>query len=220
VKEEIIKIPIGRQSPIVEKFIKDFIYSFSDGSLILGDTAAKRMQKIHQLYSGTVKSEDGKGLVIDYSKALYIRENYKGKKIAIYYCFIAEGDLLRKAFPNHTNDPAHFNATDTETVFVSQIQSGSMGVNLSAADYIIFYNIHFSSLLYWQARARMQSKDRTKDSIVHWIFTEGGIEEKIYKIVQQKKDYTTYYFRKDFNPRAAISSKSNQTPSRPGSVCR
>jgi hypothetical protein len=59
------------------------------------------------------------------------------------------------------------------------------------------YNIDFSAVSYWQARARMQSKDRTKEIIVHWIFADKGIEPRIYKAVSDKKDYTLSYFRKD-----------------------
>ncbi len=96
-----------------------------------------------------------------------------------------------------TSSPEEFNSC-TDKVFVSQIQSGSMGVNLSTADYLIFYNIHFSNLQYWQARARIQDKNRTKEAKILWVFSENGIEEKILKTVQGKHDYVLSYFRKDF----------------------
>jgi SNF2 family DNA or RNA helicase len=73
-----------------------------------------------------------------------------------------------------------------------------MGINLSSADVLIFYNIDFSAVQYWQARARLQTLNRTKPAVVHWLFTQDGIEEKIYKAVLKKKDYTTYYFKKDY----------------------
>lgn len=172
---------------------------------IVADTAVKEMSKLHQMYSGTVKFEDGKSTIIDTTKAEFIRDQYRGQKIAIYYMFIAEGQLLRTVFPNCTSSPEEFNRNDN-LVFISQIQSGSMGVNLSTADVIVMYNISFSSLLYWQARARMQSKDRVKASQVHWIFAEDGIEQKVYDAVVKKKDYTTIYFRKDYeNARSAIA---------------
>jgi hypothetical protein len=60
-------------------------------------------------------------------------------------------------------------------------------------------NIDFSAVSYWQARARMQNKDRKEASKVYWLFAEGGIEEKIYKAVKDKKDYTLSYFKNDYN---------------------
>jgi hypothetical protein len=68
-----------------------------------------------------------------------------------------------------------------------------------AADALIFLNIDFSAVSYWQARARIQTKDRVKEANIHWIFAKGGIEDKIYEAVMNKKDYTTYHFKKDFN---------------------
>jgi hypothetical protein len=59
-------------------------------------------------------------------------------------------------------------------------------------------NIDFSAVSYWQARARLQSKDREDAAKVYWLFAQSGIEEKIYKAVKDKKDYTLSYFRNDY----------------------
>jgi hypothetical protein len=44
----------------------------------------------------------------------------------------------------------------------------------------------------------MQTKDRTEASKVYWIFTAGGIEDRIYSMVQNKKDFTLSHFKKLF----------------------
>jgi hypothetical protein len=51
-------------------------------------------------------------------------------------------------------------------------------------------------LTYWQARARLQTKEREEPAMVYWLFTEGGIEEKIYKVVQGKKDFTVSHYKR------------------------
>jgi len=76
------------------------------------------------------------------------------------------------------------------------VQSGREGINLSSADCLIMYNIDFSAVSYWQARARLQTKDRKEDAIVYWLFFAGGIEEKIYKVVEGKKDFTLVHYKK------------------------
>jgi hypothetical protein len=98
----------------------------------------------------------------------------------------------------YTESPEEFEA-NTNKVFISQIQSGREGINLSSADCLVMYNIDFSAVSYWQVRARLQSKNRTKEAIVHWIFAKDGIEPNIYKAVSNKKDYTLNYFKKDEN---------------------
>ena len=180
----------------------DKIVRNKDGQVILGDTAVKLMQMLHQIFSGTVIVDEPERMakVVDYSKVQYIKEKFNGLKIAIYYKFIAEEMAIRYIFGSDriTTEAIVFNES-TNLIFISQIQSGREGVNISSADALIFVNIDFSAVSYWQARARIQTKDRVKEANIHWIFSKGGIEDKIYGAVMNKKDYTTYHFKKDFN---------------------
>lgn len=195
---------------LVEHLAKVRVYYFKNGDdMIVCDTAVKLQSKIHQICSGTIKTENGARRILDDSKARYIANNYNNQKIAIFYKFIAEGELLRKTIPNATDNPERFNAVPG-AAFVSQIQSGSMGVNLSSADVLIFYNIDFSAVQYWQARARLQSLDRAKPALVHWLFSRGGIEDKIYAAVLKKRNYTLKYFREDFLNGIENTKKNNR----------
>ena len=177
------------------------VMSKNDVNQILADTEVKLMQKFHQLFSGTVLAENNNvPIVFDYSKAYYIFDTFKGQKIAIYYKFRGEKELICTIAESKsikiTESPDKFNRND-DLVFISQIQSGREGVNLSTADCLIMFNIDFAAVSYWQARARIQSMERDKATKVHWIFAKGGIEEKIYETVKNKKDYTLSYFKKD-----------------------
>ena len=58
-------------------------------------------------------------------------------------------------------------------------------------------NIDFSAVSYFQARDRLTTMQR-KENTIYWIFSKKGIENKIYKAVQNKKDYTNDTFKKDF----------------------
>ena len=198
VDEEIIYLPMHEKIKwAINKLKKDKVVITKEGKEILGDTAVKEMNKIHQLCSGTVKCEDGTALVIDQSKAEYILNNFKGKKIAIFYKYIAESIALKWVFNDRIiTDPMEFNKADKDGVFISQIQSGREGINLSTADCLIMYNIDFSAVSYWQARARLQTKNRTEAAKVYWLFTADGIENKIYNVVMQKKDFTTSHYKK------------------------
>ena len=168
-----------------------------EGKVILADTAVKEMNKVHQLCGGTVKTEESEAMVIDSSKADYIKEKFAGQKIAIYYKYVAELAALQFAFAGRLfYDPMQFNKAGVDAVFVSQVQSGREGVNLSTADCLVMYNIDYSAVSYWQVRARLQTKDRVKDAKVYWLFFEGGIEEKIYNCVEQKKDFTLSHYNK------------------------
>ena len=75
--------------------------------------------------------------------------------------------------------------------------SGREGISLRNADYLVFLNIDFSAVTYFQARDRMTTNVRTNNKIF-WIFANDGIEEKIYYAVSNKKNYTTSLFKKQY----------------------
>ncbi len=200
VVEKIIPVKINKYIPVlVERLIKERIYQFKDGSHCIADSAVKLQNKIHQLYSGTIITDEKTSKILDFSKAEYIRDNYRFCKIAVFYKFVAEGEALRQILDNITTDPEEFNKS-SDKIFISQVQSGAMGINLSSARVLIFYNIDFSALNYWQARDRIKSLDRTEPVEVHWLFSDvpDGIEHKIYKAVLKKKSYTVSYFKRHY----------------------
>lgn len=197
IKEHVLKVEMSELTyDWVKKMREDkLIEGKKTDEVILGDTEVKKMSKIHQLFSGTVKMESGKSMVTDLSKAKFIRTEFKNKKIGIFYKFKAEYDALKQVYGDDlTTELIEFN--DTNKSIALQIVSGREGISLKEADCLVYYNIDFSALSYWQSRDRMTTKD-SKVSDVYWIFAERGIETKIYKAVTKKKDYTLRHFKKD-----------------------
>jgi hypothetical protein len=178
---------------MIAKLTKDLVLEGKEET-ILADTAVKLMSKVHQMYSGTVKFESGNSMVIDDSKAQFIRDYFCQKKIGIFYKFKEELKALQDAFGVAlTEDIDEFNSTDKNIAL--QIVSGREGISLKAADCLVYYNIDFSATSYWQSRDRMTTVDRP-DNTVYWVFAEGGIEQKIYKMVSKKKNFTVNHFKK------------------------
>jgi hypothetical protein len=199
VNEHILKVKMKESTYwLASKLRARRVHIGKNGEEIIADTEVKLMQKLHQIYSGTVLPEEGSPVCFDNSKAEFIAKHFEGKKIAIFYKFRGELELIRWAFKGQiTESPEEFNHRHDLT-FCSQIVSGREGINLSSADALVFYNIDFSHLSYWQARARMQTKERQTACELYWIFSEGGIESLIYEKVKAKKDYVLSYFREDF----------------------
>jgi len=180
---------------IINKLKKNLVVKNTDGQVILGDTGVKLMGKIHQLSSGTCKFEDGTSKVIDYSKAEFTLEKFKGVKIAIFYVFKEEYNALKSVYgDNLTNDVEEFDNSDKNIAL--QIVSGREGISLKNAKYLVYYNIAFSATSYWQSRDRLTTMQRQSNE-VFWIFSKGGIELDIYKTVLKKKDYTLKIFKEN-----------------------
>lgn len=194
--EEILHVEIENETKdMIRTLTKDKILRGSD-EVVLADTPVKLMSKIHQMCSGTVKFESGRSTVLDLSKAKFIKEKFRGKRIGIFYKFKEELKALKEVYlPSElTTDLQEFELSNKNIAL--QIVSGREGISLRQADALVYYNIDFSATSYWQSRDRMTTKDRLHNKI-YWIFSKDGIEKDIYKAVVKKKDYTLNHFKRD-----------------------
>lgn len=198
IEEEVLYVDMTEKTKlIVKKLERDLVVEGKE-EVILADTPVKLMQKLHQLWSGTVKFESGNSMTIDTTKAEFIKSRWHDKKIGVFYKFKEELSALSQVFgPDKlTTDLEEFDNGDYQVIAL-QIVSGREGISLRNADYIIFYNIDFSATSYFQAKDRMTTMER-KFNKVYWVFSNGGIEDKIYKAVKSKKSYTLNIFKKDY----------------------
>ncbi len=195
-KENVLEVEIKQSTTDLIKKLKRDLVVEGESEVILADTSVKLMTKVHQLCSGTIKFESGNSMVLDLSKAEFIKKTFRPFKIGIFYKFKEELNALKEVFGNDIcTDLDCFNTTDKNIAL--QIVSGREGISLRKADCLVYYNIDFSATSYWQSRDRMTTKDRLKNNI-YWIFSKGGIEKDIYKAVVKKKDYTLTHFKRDF----------------------
>lgn len=188
-------------------FIKMLIMNIINEGIFIGkdteivaDSAVKKLNKAHQLIGGTVITEDGIGRILSNYRAEYILNNYKNKKIAIFYTYRAERQMLLNTIPNIVETPEEFN-TIKDSVFIGQIKSASEGVNLSSAEYLIFMSIMYSGTAYVQALDRASYKGRLTPPKIVFILSENGIDLKIINAVRNKQVYNTQLFRKQYRVR-------------------
>jgi hypothetical protein len=196
IEEEVLYVDMQENTYAMCKNLKRNLVIEGASEVILADTGAKLMSKLHQMYSGTVKFESGNSMVLDYSKAEFIRWKFDTERLGIFYKFKEEYNALKKVFGSDICDNLEdFDSGKCKHIAL-QIVSGREGISLRNADFIVFYNIDFSATSYWQARDRMTTKDR-KHNKIYWVFAKNGIEKRIYKAVSNKKDYTLSHFRSD-----------------------
>lgn len=196
INERVLTVPMAEITREYLSAIRRDRIVYIDGDAVLADTPAKLMSKMHQLSSGTVITEDGERLITDRSKAEFVRDMFGGRKIAVFYVFQSEADLLHEQFPNWTDSPEEFQTRD-DLVFICQVKRAREGVRLDTADALIFFNIEFSYLSYEQGRNRLVSKERKEAADVYFLISDCGIEADIIEAVHGKRDFTaSYYFSK------------------------
>ncbi|HPS31060.1 MAG TPA: DEAD/DEAH box helicase family protein [bacterium] len=199
IEEEVLPVRMSGYTKLAYDLMmkNTFIIFKRNDVAVMADEAAALLQKCHQIASGTLKNLKDY-YIMDRSKAQAIKKDamLKGlNKFAIYYKYIAEGRMLTETFGDLVfTDDMKFNAAE-RGVFVSQVQSGREGVNLSTCDVIYMFNIDFAWLSYSQTKDRVQHKDRTVTPKLIWVFGDCGIEAKIYEQVMKKKNFTTRHFR-------------------------
>ena len=208
VEEEVHMVKMSRRTyRLALRIIKDGVIGSPGRRSVVADTGAKVMSKLRQIYNGHVITERHGAIIFDKSKADYIKDNFSGR-IAILYCFIAEGKMLREYFGDRaTDDPDVFNAV-SDSVFIGQVKSCREGVNLSSADHLIFLGIDYSALSYLQGRERASFLGRDRKNKIHYIFAEKGIEPKVFDVVKLKREsYTIKHYRND---RSTISEEADR----------
>ena len=197
VKELIYSVPMPGVIQDGIKKIKDGLWQYM-GINIEAPTAASVMSKTHQIESGTIIPLTGEvGIIISRHKlpmvdaclAMY-------KKIAVFYKFIAERNMLMDHYGDRvTENVQEFNA-DPHKIFISQFLSGREGIDLRTARALVMFNVDHAFLSYEQTKNRICSYERETIPLLIWIFTEGGLGHKIYKVVQGKKNFTLAHFKR------------------------
>ena len=119
---------------LCKKLTKDLVIEGNEED-ILADTSVKLQQKLHQMYSGTVKFESGAHMVIDDSKAVHIKKKWNGQKIAIFYKFIAELEMIKSVYGEEiTTDLTFEGLPSTYSNVTWLLESGS--IFLSFPDFL------------------------------------------------------------------------------------
>ena len=99
-----------------------------------------------------------------------------------------------------------FNSDKRIFCFILSTRSGGIGVNLTGADTVIFYDSDWNPTMDAQAQDRCHRIGQTRDVHIYRLVSEKTIEENILKKSNQKRllgelaieggNFTTAYFRK------------------------
>ena len=96
-----------------------------------------------------------------------------------------KGDMSKKA-REETVDK--FQTDSRYKIFILSIKAGGTGLNLTAANHVIHYDLWFNPAVENQATDRAFRIGQTKKVTVHRFITKNSFEEKIDKMIQAKKE--------------------------------
>lgn len=179
-----------------KRFKKDRLLIKDDLELV-GDNTLTRMLYLRQLASMYNKNK------VDKLKELLESTD---DRVIIFYNFKYEYELIKElcdkldkpvsAVNGTVKDLGNYNSKEN-TVTLCQYQSAAMGINLQKCNKIIYFSLTLSSELFEQSKKRTHRIGQEKTCFYWYLITEKTIDEKIYKTLQERKDYTDKLFEED-----------------------
>ncbi len=177
------------------KFRKDCICTVNSIELV-GDTTLTKM-----LYERQLCGQYCPDKLEDFKDKLESTED----RLIVFYNFTAEYEAM-KAICDAQNRPVSVvNGSDkdlyayeekSDSVTFIQYQAGAMGLNLQKANKIIYFTPPLSSELFEQSKKRIHRIGQEKPCFYYRLICKNSIEERIYRTLEMRKDYTDALFEK------------------------
>ena len=82
----------------------------------------------------------------------------------------------------------------SDSVTFIQYQAGAMGLNLQKSNRIVYFTPPLSSELFEQSKKRIHRIGQTKPCFYYYLACRNSVEEKIYRTLEMRKDYTEALF--------------------------
>lgn len=128
-------------------------------------------------------------------------------RLIVFYNFNDELKRLIEALPvvrpksivnGHVKSLSSYEKCDNSITFI-QYQAGAMGLNLQKANKIIYYSPPLSSELYEQSKKRIHRIGQEYSCYYYNLIVRGSVEEKIYRVLAKRRDYTDKLFEEEEN---------------------
>lgn len=176
-----------------KKFRKDSIVTINDEELV-GDTTLTKM-----LYERQLCGQYNDDKLAAFQELLASTED----RVIVFYNFNAELDQLMNLAKSIDKAISIVNGKEktlecyeeySNSVTFIQYQAGAMGLNLQKANKIIYFTPTLSSELFEQSKKRIHRIGQHKTCFYYYLTCKSSIEEKIYKTLEMRKDYTEALF--------------------------
>jgi SNF2 family DNA or RNA helicase/uncharacterized Zn finger protein len=100
-----------------------------------------------------------------------------------------------------------FQTMQNERIFILSLKAGGTGLNLTAAQNVIHYDLWWNPAVEAQATDRAYRIGQTKNVMVHRFITQGTFEERINEMIQSKKELAELSVKTGENWIGNLSSK-------------
>lgn len=179
-------------------FLKDRIIDI-EGDELIGNSSLSRM-----LYQRKLASEYNKNKLKAFSDLLESTND----RLIVFYNFNNELAKLKNICETLDKPLSVVNGYEKNlknydecenSVTLIQYQAGAMGLNLQKANKIIYFSLPLSSELLEQSKKRTHRIGQEKPCFYYYLITRNSLDEKIYKVLEKRRDYTNKLFEESEN---------------------
>ena len=194
--EQVFSMVSVSASKEYRKFRKDKVITVQENELV-GDTLFTKML-YERMLCGHYNQEKLKALedlIESTNDRLIVFYNFNDELKAIEdLCLRLERPL--SIVNGHEKDLSIYEEY-ANSVTAIQYQAGAMGLNLQKANKIIYFTLPLSSELFEQSKKRTHRIGQDRTCFYYLMICKGSIEEKIYRTLEMRKDYTDKLFEED-----------------------
>lgn len=182
------------------------------GGEVLAQLPVTRVMKLRQMASGFIYDEDDELHWLTSRKVAYAVRLFESlpKPVVIFSAFIPEVLRVHRRLEELGYDVGlvygktpkrkrpgiwkAFQAAQLDAV-VCQTSAGGVGVDLWKANHAIMTSMSYSSIIWDQAKARLDSRDKSVPGTIHLINAKGTIDEDLYDLIGVKGQTTKTVLR-------------------------
>lgn len=185
-----------KPSPQYKKFKKDRVVDVGDTTLVGDNTLTKMLyeRQLCGIYSGN-KLEALEDILVSTEDRVIVFYNFNDE-LHMLSLLAKTLDKPISVVNGNTKDLHNYENCVNSITFI-QYQAGAMGLNLQKANKIIYYSPPLSSELYEQSKKRINRIGQSRTCYYYNLIVTKSIEEKIYKTLAMRCDYTNRLFEED-----------------------
>lgn len=177
------------------KFRKDAIVTYNNQEFV-GDSSLTKMLYERMLcgFANKDKLKATQDLLDSTNDRLIIFYNFQNELMKLSELAI-ENERPLSIINGQTKDLSFYEKSENSVTLI-QYQAGAMGLNLQKANKIVYFTPPLSSELFEQSKKRIHRIGQEKPCFYYYLTCKNSIEERIYKTLAMRRDYTEKLFER------------------------
>jgi len=194
-------VPLETQTRRVYDDMNGDLYASVENGEITVSNAMVKVLRLQQLTSGHLKTDDGQIFYYGNEKRGLLKELLseipQNEPVVVFARFTPDIASIRQVAEELGRSSAELTGQANEVkdfqegranILATQVQAGSLGIDLTKACYCIFYSIGHSLGEYQQACKRIHRPGQTRTVRYYHLLAENTVDGRVYNALQTKQD--------------------------------